>query len=306
MFTIFQSHRRLAPQMPLPEATSCIAQVHTLQALPARTTIYRRCFKLRRMSNPVVSPFLGLPSAERPCADEVAFAIFDCHPVSPEHGAVIAKLVVPRFFGCSRKRQGWHVRKEKRLLDGWLNRKPDGYNVDFDSGSAAGRNPPHVNAIPRYSDNVPDPHRGLRRMILPKRSYLVQPSAAGERTPLMSLATFLGGRGCRSGRQRQTGSICLSRLCNVQGPNRQLFRALALGARNRLGVSGTLSIMPPSALRLSRLSRPLAAVDAHGTRRIAERPRDAAGNGKAMKTHRMDNMFAPALSAMSRNAPVLR
>ena len=219
-FTILQSHRRLAPQVPLPEATSCIAQVHTLQAFPARTTIYRRCFKLRRMSNPVVSPFLGLPSAERPCADEVAFAIFDCHPVSPEHGPVIAKLVVPRFFGCSWKRQGWHVRKEKRLLDEWLNRKPDGYNVDFDSGSAAGRTPPNVNAIPRYSDNMPDPHRGLRRVIPPKRSYLAQPSAGGERTPLMSLATFLGGRGCRSGRQRQTGSICLSRLCNVQGPNR--------------------------------------------------------------------------------------
>lgn len=114
---------------------------------------------------------------------------------------------------------GWLVGKEKRLLDGWLNRKPDGNNVDFDSGSTAGRTPPNVNAISCYSDNMPDPDRDLRRAILPKRSYLAQPSAAGERTPLMPLATCLGSRGCRNGRQRQTGSICSSRLCNVQGPN---------------------------------------------------------------------------------------
>jgi hypothetical protein len=93
--------------------------------------------------------------------------------------------------------------------------------------------------------------------------------------------------------------------CPRTESNRQVFRALAPGARIRRGVSGTLSIMSPSALRLSRLSRPLAAADEHGTRRIAERPRDAAVDGKAMKTHRMVNMFAPALSAMSRNAPIL-
>jgi hypothetical protein len=62
----------------------------------------------------------------------------------------------------------------KRLLDERLRPKPDGYNVGFNSGVAAGQTVPHVHihVIPRYLGDVADPTGGVRHVIPSKANYL--------------------------------------------------------------------------------------------------------------------------------------
>ena len=57
--------------------------------------------------------------------------------------------------------------------------QPDGFNVGFNNGDAAGQTVPHlhVHVIPRYSGDVADPRGGVRHVIPGKGNYL-QPAAA--------------------------------------------------------------------------------------------------------------------------------
>jgi diadenosine tetraphosphate (Ap4A) HIT family hydrolase len=140
------------------------------------------------------SPFLAIPAAEWVCASDLAFAIFDSYPVSPGHVLVITKRVVPTFFECSvDEQQGLMalVGEVKRLLDKRLNSKPDGYNVGFNCGDAAGQTVPHVHVhvIPRYSGDMPDPRGGARHVIPEKGNYLAGLGAASQKAPRLSLTT---------------------------------------------------------------------------------------------------------------------
>ena len=123
------------------------------------------------------SPFLAIPAAEWVCANHLAFAIFDSYPVSPGHVLVITRRVVPTFFECSGEEQSALmdlVGDVKQFLDTRLDPKPDGYNVGFNCGSAAGQTVPHVHVhvIPRYSGDMPDPRGGVRHVIPEKGNYL--------------------------------------------------------------------------------------------------------------------------------------
>jgi diadenosine tetraphosphate (Ap4A) HIT family hydrolase len=125
----------------------------------------------------VPSPFLGLPEAEWLCANDLAFAIFDSFPVSPGHVLVITRRVVPTYFDCTAGEQAAVmdlVGEVKRLLDERLEPKPDGYNVGFNAGAAAGQTVPHVHVhvIPRYAGDMPDPRGGVRHVIPEKGNYL--------------------------------------------------------------------------------------------------------------------------------------
>ncbi len=65
------------------------------------------------------------------------------------------------------------VKEVKRLLDIRLSPAPDGYNVGFNSGGAAGQIVPHVHihVIPRYLGDMPDPRGGVRHVIPDKGNY---------------------------------------------------------------------------------------------------------------------------------------
>ena len=67
----------------------------------------------------------------------------------------------------------------KLLLDDRLNPKPDGYNVGFNSGDAAGQTVPHVHihVIPRYLGDTADPRGGIRHVIPDKGNYLKEVSS---------------------------------------------------------------------------------------------------------------------------------
>jgi diadenosine tetraphosphate (Ap4A) HIT family hydrolase len=130
------------------------------------------------------SPFSAIPEAAWLCANDLAFAIFDSFPVSPGHVLVITRRVVPTYFDCSAAEQAAVmelVGEVKRLLDARLEPKPDGYNVGFNAGAAAGQTVPHVHVhvIPRYAGDMPDPRGGVRHVIPEKGNYLTEIKAPG-------------------------------------------------------------------------------------------------------------------------------
>ena len=127
------------------------------------------------------SPFLRIPESEWHCANALCFAIFDSFPVSRGHVLVITRRLVPTFFECTQPEQAALmelVGEVKRLLDQQLDPKPDGYNVGFNTGTAAGQTVPHVHVhvIPRYTGDVGDPRGGVRHVIPGKGNYLAGPS----------------------------------------------------------------------------------------------------------------------------------
>jgi diadenosine tetraphosphate (Ap4A) HIT family hydrolase len=120
------------------------------------------------------SVFLSRPASEWVASNELAFAIRDGFPVSPGHTLVVPKREVPTWFEASREEQ--HailelIERVKTDLDRLL--RPDGYNVGFNAGVAAGQTVMHlhVHVIPRYTGDLPDPRGGIRHVIPSKAAY---------------------------------------------------------------------------------------------------------------------------------------
>ena len=66
------------------------------------------------------------------------------------------------------------VNATKAILENKLDPKPDGYNIGFNAGEAAGQTVPHVHihVIPRYIGDMKDPRGGVRHVIPEKGNYL--------------------------------------------------------------------------------------------------------------------------------------
>ena len=207
------------------------------------------------------SPFLRIPESEWHCANALCFAIFDSFPVSRGHVLVITRRVVSSFFECTQPEQAALmelVGEVKQLLDQQLDPKPDGYNVGFNTGTAAGQTVPHVHVhvIPRYSGDMADPRGGVRHVIPEKGNYVAgsQPTAVmgarvslttGPNRPLWPrLADRLLGA---SEIDLLASFVQNSGLYHVR---EALFSAMAAGAHIRLLVGDYLGITSPDALRL--------------------------------------------------------
>jgi superfamily II DNA or RNA helicase/diadenosine tetraphosphate (Ap4A) HIT family hydrolase/HKD family nuclease len=125
------------------------------------------------------SPFLAVPASEWLAANRSAFVIADHFPVSPGHALVVPRRVIATWWeasGDERADMLALVDEVKRRLDAEL--QPDGYNVGFNTGAAAGQTIGHlhIHVIPRYRGDVPDPRGGVRHVIPRKGNYL-QPAA---------------------------------------------------------------------------------------------------------------------------------
>lgn len=126
-----------------------------------------------------MSPFLSIPESDWIASNDLAFAIWDGFPVSPGHALVVTKREVRDWFGATLEEQ--HallalVGQVKEILDTSLNPKPDGYNIGFNCGEAAGQTVMHlhIHVIPRYSGDMIDPRGGVRHVIPAKGNYLVE------------------------------------------------------------------------------------------------------------------------------------
>ncbi|MEW4530638.1 DEAD/DEAH box helicase family protein [Maioricimonas sp. JC845] len=131
------------------------------------------------------SPFTKIPPAKWVAENELAFAIRDGFPVSPGHTLVITKRVVPTWFEATADEQAalmQLVNEIRTRLDAALSPKPDGYNVGFNCGDAAGQTVPHVHVhvIPRYRGDMADPRGGVRHVIPSKGNYLLKDAAEGD------------------------------------------------------------------------------------------------------------------------------
>ena len=121
------------------------------------------------------SPFLAVPTSEWLAANDSAFVVADRFPVSLGHALVVPRRVIATWWEATDGERAdilALVDEVKRQLDREL--APDGYNVGFNVGAAAGQTVEHlhVHVIPRYRDDVPDPRGGVRHVIPGKGNYL--------------------------------------------------------------------------------------------------------------------------------------
>lgn len=128
--------------------------------------------------------FLEVPEEAWVCANDLAFAFRDRFPVSRGHTLVVTRRVTPDWFTATvdeRNAVLALVELVKKQLDEEFH--PDGYNVGFNAGVAAGQTIMHlhVHVIPRYRGDMDDPRGGVRHVIPSRGNYLrqVAPLATG-------------------------------------------------------------------------------------------------------------------------------
>lgn len=134
----------------------------------------RRAARIKLVS--MRSPFLAVDPAQWVASNALAFALRDAFPVSEGHTLVITKRLVPTWFEATLDEQRAVmelVDVVRRQLD--ARHRPDGYNVGFNAGEAAGQTVMHlhVHVIPRYRGDVDDPRGGVRHAIPSRGNYLV-------------------------------------------------------------------------------------------------------------------------------------
>jgi len=128
------------------------------------------------------SPFAEVPPAAWLVENRSAFAIADADPVSEGHALVVPRRLIATWWEASPDER--HdlmdlVDEVKALLD--ERHQPDGYNVGFNAGAAAGQTVGHLHlhVIPRYAGDVADPRGGIRHVIPGKGNYLA-PALPGD------------------------------------------------------------------------------------------------------------------------------
>ncbi|RCK77078.1 MAG: HIT family hydrolase [Anaerolineae bacterium] len=137
--------------------------------------IYEYCHYNQIQNSPSGCVFCS-PDAERELLTESAsaYAILDKYPVSLGHALVIPKKHISNYFDLSSHSRTalWiMVERVKWLLEERY--APDGFNVGFNVGEAAGQSIPHVHIhiIPRYKGDVENPKGGIRHVIPGKGNY---------------------------------------------------------------------------------------------------------------------------------------
>ncbi len=136
-----------------------------------------------------MSVFREVSEAAWVASNSHAFAFRDRYPVSVGHTLVVTHREVSDWFAATDEERAavlQLVDEVKRQLDAELH--PDGYNVGFNAGVAAGQTVMHlhVHVIPRYRGDMDDPRGGVRHVIPSRGNYLseVAPlSTGGESDP---------------------------------------------------------------------------------------------------------------------------
>ena len=128
------------------------------------------------------SVFLKISPTEHIAGNRLAFAVWDRFPVTEGHALVIARREVADWWGATPEERSDMlalVDTVKEEID--RIHRPDGFNVGFNAGDAAGQTVPHLHlhVIPRYGGDVADPTGGIRNVIPGKGNYLAPaPSAS--------------------------------------------------------------------------------------------------------------------------------
>lgn len=121
------------------------------------------------------SVFSLIPQSDWVASNRSAFAIRDGYPVTEGHTLVITRRQIETWFDASPEEQADIMSLVNEVCE-QLNKEfePDGFNVGFNAGAAAGQTVPHlhVHVIPRRTGDVADPRGGVRFVIPEKGNYL--------------------------------------------------------------------------------------------------------------------------------------
>lgn len=115
------------------------------------------------------------PSAEKVLFEgEFVIGLRDEFPVSPGHSLIVPKRHLADWFEATPEEQAglWSaVESVRHVIE--QQHQPDGYNVGFNCGRAAGQTVfhLHLHVIPRYEGDVKDPRGGIRNVIPDKARY---------------------------------------------------------------------------------------------------------------------------------------
>ena len=105
--------------------------------------------------------------------NDLAVSFYDGYPTSPGHALVIPKRHVETYFECTpiEKAALWEMVGEAYKI--LRKNKPDGFNIGFNAGMAAGQTVfhAHIHVIPRYVGDVQDPRGGVRHAVVGKGYY---------------------------------------------------------------------------------------------------------------------------------------
>lgn len=123
---------------------------------------------------PVKCPFCN-PSAEEIVAkNDLCYARWDKFPVSPGHLLVLPFRHTTDFFSMTPEERGAVISLVdvcKRVIEKKFS--PDGYNIGFNVGEAAGQTVMHCHChvIPRYAGDVSNPRGGVRGVVPGRKNY---------------------------------------------------------------------------------------------------------------------------------------
>ncbi len=208
-----------------------------------------------------MSPFLTQPQTDWIASNAEAFAVFDRYPVSAGHALVVTRRVVANWFEATVAEQTALmalVNEVKVILDERLKPKPDGYNVGFNAGEAAGQTVPHlhIHVIPRYRGDVTDPRGGVRHVIPGKGNYLANNEPSFGIEPGLTLSTGYPNSPLWnelswriSGAKHVDVLASFVQLSGLDVIEEQLFEAIRNEANVRILVSDYLYISDVKALR---------------------------------------------------------
>lgn len=123
-------------------------------------------------------PFCKIPECDRLINTELVIGFFDHYPVSPGHLLLVPRRHVADWFQATPEERSAlmaAIDDAVAIIETHLKRSPDGYNVGFNSGEAAGQTIMHLHlhVIPRFHGDIDDPRGGIRGAIPDKRIYEV-------------------------------------------------------------------------------------------------------------------------------------
>lgn len=206
-------------------------------------------------------PFCDADSLTAIWSSSLVIAIRDQHPVNPGHTLVIARRHIQSYFDATEneQREIWRaVADVKAAIDAEFH--PDGYNIGFNAGVAAGQTVLHlhVHIIPRFKGDQDDPRGGVRGVIPSKQKYEAPHLDSSDSDPFADILDFTYGVESHLVQQLHRGLRLADRadllaafvqLSGVQLVEDELEDALTRGAKVRVLTGDYLGITDPNGLQ---------------------------------------------------------
>ena len=122
--------------------------------------------------------FCNIPRSDQIYETDLLIGFFDHYPVNRGHLLLVPRRHIETWFDATEEEQTallTALDDAVEIIESHLDRKPDGYNIGFNVGEAAGQTVMHLHlhVIPRFHGDIEDPRGGIRGAIPDRRIYEV-------------------------------------------------------------------------------------------------------------------------------------